>query len=97
MIRDSKGSYSVSNPVLINLRNYLEQEGVSSRSIDSVTLRIINFRHQDTGIGCSNISRTALAVWQKYLDKSGENIDADRLRADCDAIRTSIETRKSGM
>lgn len=94
-IRDSKGSFSVSNPVLISLRNYLEQEGVASRSIDSVTLRIINFRYQDTGTGCSGISNTALSVWKKYLDESGEKIDTRRLRTDCEAIRASIRVRRN--
>ena len=89
-IRDSDGSFAVSNPVLVDLKSYLNSVGISSRSISSLTMLMSNYRYQDVGIGCANISSTALEVWKKYLDMNEENIDKNRLRVDCNTIRASL-------
>lgn len=94
-IRDLGGSYSVSEPIVIELKNYLDRSGMSSRSIDSLVLRIDNYRYQDTGTGCHGISETALRVWKSYLDKDGK-IDTDRLMMDCDNIREIPMNRGDG-
>ena len=88
-IRDFGGGYGVSNPIIIGLKNYLDSVGMSSRSISSLAMLISNFRYQDTGIGCANISSMALGVWHEYLDGRSKKIDIDRLEKDCDVIRSA--------
>ncbi len=90
-IRNSNSSFSITNPILINLKKSLEEDLDSSRSIDSLAFLALNFRYQDEGKGCPNISQTALNVWRKYLNEKSGDIDEDRLMADCRTIRKSFD------